>query len=170
VNRLKAAAILLPFLSAVALCILQVTDWGVWGENPSAAAPGLWRAFGWLLYPFAMTGFLLLPATVWIWSQLAPVATALVEPEKSFILVLGLLFTIYLLFRGTSVMAGDLWRATCPGAAVFILLGLASFLMVKGSGDGQAGLALVIGQNGGLVAGLLLVEGLLRFRRQSAAN
>ena len=48
--------------------------------------------------------------------------------------------------------------------------GLASFLMVIGSGDGQAGLALVIGQNGGLVAGLLLVEGLLRFRRQSAAN
>jgi hypothetical protein len=68
-------------------------------------------------------------------------------------------------------MAGDLWRASCAGTAVFICIDLASAVMIRGMiDDEQASLALVIGQNGGLVAGLLLVEVLLRFRRQSAAN
>ena len=168
-NRLKSAAILLPFLSAVALCLLRVADWG--GQHPNGDPSELWRAFVWLLLPFALAGFPLMLLQMIVSINLQPVVSALIEPKEIVLLVLGFLFTLYLLLRGRSVMAGDLWRASCAGTAVFICIGLASAVMIRGMvDDEQASLALVIGQNGGLVAGLLLVEVLLRFRRQSAAN
>jgi hypothetical protein len=40
--------------------------------------------------------------------NLQPVVSALIEPKEIVLLVLGFLFTIYLLLRGD-----QLWRATC---------------------------------------------------------
>jgi hypothetical protein len=166
-SLVRAMAYGLPLVAALATGALGIADWSIWGPSPRDAAPLLWRGIDWLLYPFAMAGLPLLAPTAWIWSQFSPLLTRLIGPAAAqngalYLLVPGLLFALYLAVRGRSIASGDILRASCAGSAVLGLFGLLSTLSVRGSGDGQAAIGLVLGQNGGLVAGALVAEWILR--------
>jgi hypothetical protein len=167
---LKAAAFWLPVLSGLAMGALRIADWALWGSGPREAAPLLWRGIDWLMYPFALAGLPLLAPTMWIWSWIAPVVSRLAgstvaQNGAAFVIVPCLLFALYLGLRGRGIAAGDLCRASGAGTAAIILFALLSSLSVKGSGDGQAGLGLVMGHNGGLLAAVGVAEWVLRRRK-----
>lgn len=172
---LRAAASGLPLVTGLAMGALRIADWAIWGPVPREAAPLLWRAIDWVLDPFAMAGLALLAPAVWFWSQLSPLLSRLIGADAAqngaaFVFVPSLLFALYLAVRGRSIKADDLWRASSAGSIVLALFGLLSTLSVKGSGDGQAAISLVMGQNGGLVAGVLVAEWILRRGRRRAAH
>jgi len=172
---LRAAAYGLPLVTGLALGALRIADWAIWGPVPREAAPLIWRVIDWLLYPFAMVGLLLLAPTVWIWSQLSPLLSRLIGADgahngAAFILVPGLMFALYLAARGRSLVTDELWRASFAGSVVLALFGLLSTLSVKGSGDGQAAIGLLMVQNGGAIAAVLVAEWLLRRPGRRMAN
>ncbi len=164
---LRASAFGLPLMAVLTMAVLGIAEWPLWGENPRQAAPLVWRVLDWLIYPFVMAGLPLLAPTTWIWSGLSPFLSRLFGPESAqngafFALTSGLLFALYLVIRGASFSSGVIMRASVAGSSALILFGLLSALTVKGSGDGQAAISLVMGQNGGLVAALLVTEWILR--------
>lgn len=172
---LKAAAYGLPLASGLAMAALRIDTWAFWEPVARDAAPLFWWAIDWLLYPFSMAGLPLLAPTAWILSLISPLLTHLIGAEgtqngASFIMVPCLLFSLYLVARGRSIVPDELWRVSGAGSIVLILFGLLSILSVKGSGDGQAAIAMVMGQNGGVVAAMLVAEWLLRRARRRAAR
>lgn len=171
---LRALAYGLPLLAVLTMAVLGIVDWPLWGAAPRQAAPLLWRGIDWLLSPFVMAGLPLLAPTTWIWSWLSPFLSRLFGPESTqngafFALTSGLLFTLYLVIRGRSLASGAIMRASFAGSFALILFGLLSALTVKGSGDGQAAISLVMGQNGGLAAAVLVTEWILRRARKPKA-
>ncbi len=169
-RELRAVAYALPLLLGLAMGALRIDDFAFWGPSPRTVAPLLWRAIDLLLYPFAMVGLPLLAPSSWIWLQIFPSLSRLIGAEAAqnaaaYVIVPCLLFTLYLAVRGRSMMTDALWRISGTGSIILVLFGLLSILSVKGSGDGQAAIAMVMCQNGGVVAAVLAAELLLRRAR-----
>ena len=173
-RALRAAAYGFPLLSGLAAGALRITDWTLWESVPRDAAPSFWRLIDWLLYPFAMAGLPVLAPTVWIWSHISPVLSGLIggdatQSGAAFVIVPCLLFSLYLAVRGRSIKTDILWRASGAGSVVLVFICLVSSLSFKGSGDAQAAIGMVMGQNGGLVAAVLVAEWVLRQARAQTA-
>ena len=172
---LKAAACCLPLFAGLAMGFLGIADWSLWGPDPRDALPFLWRCIDWLMFPFVLAGVPLLAPTAWIWSLLSPLASRLSGPTASqdsgfYILLPCLLFGLYLGIRSRWCSPDVTLRASSAGSLVIILFALLSALAVRGSGDGQAAVVLVMGQNGGLMAGALVAEWVLRRPVGSSAS
>lgn len=172
---LRAAAYSLPLLSGLAVGALRIADWAFLASVPRDAAPSFWRMIDWLLFPFAMAGLPLLAPTVWVWSRVSSLLSGLIGGEAThsgaaFVIAPCLLFTLYLLVRGRSIVADDLLRASGAGSLILILIGLLSTFSLKGSSDAQASVSMVMGQNGGLIAAVLVAEWVLRQVRVRPAD
>ena len=170
----RALAYVLPLLAVLTMAVLGIADWSLWGTRPRQAAPLFWQGVDWLLSPFVVAGLPLLAPTTWIWSWLSPFLSRLFGPGSAqngayFALTSGLLFALYLAVRGRSLASGVIMRASLAGSFALILFGLLSALAIKGSGDGQAAISLVMGQNGGLAAAVLVAEWILRRSGQPEA-